>query len=281
MIQPIIFYDLKREGSYKDERDMAWSPNTWRTRRVFLLRSWPAYLTFVTDSYVLEYKSIPFETKWVEFAAIDAIMDELGVEPYPPGTAIFGKKYLVPVIYDPNTKRSVMESNKINRYLDVQYPDTPQVFPAGTHALQSAFVAYTHRTLFWTLWPSLLNFIFQTCVESDKPWFRSSREALLSTKLEDLAPTGDARTAALNSLTTILSDVGSWIDTHGPTVVFLGGDAPIHADFDFAAYLLWLLKVAPSDHEMVKLVKSAEAGRWVKYLDAVDGAIRKPRAYGA
>lgn len=87
----------------------------------------------------LNIKGLPYTNEWVEFPDVEALCKKLGLPPdryLPDGSAV----YTVPVIYDPNTDSHHVESKAIAKYLDKAYPETPQLFPHGTDALQTAFI---------------------------------------------------------------------------------------------------------------------------------------------
>jgi len=272
MSQPIVLYDLKREGTYEDDADMSFSRNTWKTRLARMPVDISSELNLFR-SYALASKGIAFETKWVGFNTIDATMEALGVQPHPPG-GFLGRKYTIPVIHDPNTQRLVMDSHKINRYLDEQYPQQPELFPPRTRVMQALVITNNNQAFGAAIFSSIIYFIFEMCSDEDKPWFRKSCEEILfgGKKLEEIAPSGESFMNKVKELEKILTDVGTLIDLNGPGSMFIGGDTPLHADCDIASQLMMLIKVAPEDHEMVKLVKTSGGGRWPKYLDAMSKA---------
>ena len=83
----------------------------------------------------LNYKKLPYRTVRIEYPEIEGVSKEQGAPPsstWPDGRP----KYTLPMIYDPNTRVAVSDSAEIAKYLDKTYPDTPQLFPTGTVALQ-------------------------------------------------------------------------------------------------------------------------------------------------
>ncbi|KAH6902414.1 hypothetical protein BKA70DRAFT_1306840 [Coprinopsis sp. MPI-PUGE-AT-0042] len=114
----IIFYDVACSGPQR-----TLSPNTWKTR------------------LSLNYKGLPYTTKWIDFPDIRALYDEVGAEPH---TGFLGTpEYSLPLIVDDSTGARVGESLAIAKYLDVTYPDTPQLVPNaedGGMEKQAAFV---------------------------------------------------------------------------------------------------------------------------------------------
>ena len=87
----------------------------------------------------MNFKGIPYKTEWVEFPDIEAVVKKQGGAPTgkkPDGSPF----YTLPMIFDPSTKTVVTESSNIAKYLDKTYSNTPQLFPAGTTALQTVFL---------------------------------------------------------------------------------------------------------------------------------------------
>ncbi|KIP07685.1 hypothetical protein PHLGIDRAFT_70589, partial [Phlebiopsis gigantea 11061_1 CR5-6] len=112
-IQPIVLYDIPS----KDKQPV--SPNTWKVR------------------YALNYKGLPHTTEWIEYPDIEdtlRALDAPHTSTWPDGRPY----YTLPMIFDPNTQRRVVDSAAIAKYLDTAYPATPALFPAGTDALQAA-----------------------------------------------------------------------------------------------------------------------------------------------
>lgn len=75
----------------------------------------------------------------------EALGIKLGAKP----DTMAGKPwYTLPIIYDPSTDRVVADSLEIAKYLDEQYPETPNVIPPGTDALQAMWACFLHATTF-------------------------------------------------------------------------------------------------------------------------------------
>jgi glutathione S-transferase len=212
----------------------------------------------------LNMKGIPYTTKWVNFFEIEPEMRKLGLPPNE--GAWMDLKYTVPTIYDPNTQRAVTDSHKINTYLEDQYPDTFPLFPKGTRALQAAF-DLTYGQMLNTIFPSIVFNIYSTVCKQDKAYFRTTREAWFGdVRLEDIAPKGEKLEEIIKAWEKLLGDIGGWIDAGGPGAGYFGGDAPVQADVDIVAMLMFLTKIAPADHSLVKSLETAGGGRWRVYL---------------
>ncbi|KAF8878316.1 hypothetical protein BD779DRAFT_1613060 [Infundibulicybe gibba] len=168
----ITFYDIPSTMPGN-----AWSPNTWKTR------------------FSLNFKGLAYKTEWVEYPDIEPLCKKLGAAPTE--TKPTGEPhYTLPVIFDPRTKRAISDSVVIAKYLDEQYPETPKLFPKGTHALQHAFMDAYVQTLD-SLWGFALP---QACIRlgpGSEPYFRRTREKSFGMKMEALVPTGAARAEKL------------------------------------------------------------------------------------
>ncbi|KAF8878315.1 hypothetical protein BD779DRAFT_1613059 [Infundibulicybe gibba] len=227
----------------------AWSPNPWKTR------------------FSLNYKGLAYKTEWVEYPDIEPLCKKLGAAPTE--TKATGEPhYTLPVIFDPRTKRAISDSAVIAEYLDEQYPETPKLFPEGTHALQYAFMDAYEQTL-----DALWAFAFpQTCARlrpGSEPYFRRTREKRFGMKMEALVPTGAARTEKLAQLEEGFGKYLGWIARNPGGGVFMTGDTPVFVDFMVAGYLVWI-KILWEDEEIWGQVKQWHGGKLGKLLAAVE-----------
>ncbi|KAI4101079.1 MAG: hypothetical protein LQ339_005202 [Xanthoria mediterranea] len=102
MAQEITLFDLPSKPPNR-----AWSYNPWKTR------------------IVLNYKSIPYKTHWIEFPDIAPHFESLGVPPNAQGTT-----YTVPTIHIPPSPSQskgeyIVDSKAIAIALEAKYPDPP------------------------------------------------------------------------------------------------------------------------------------------------------------
>jgi len=244
----ITFYDLTRTvPSDQSPAEIGWSPNTLKTR------------------LGLAIKGLPFKTEWLQWLEI-----EPKSEGYNLPAKVTGIPYILPVIVDNKTGRVVRESLEIAKYLDEQYPDTPRLIPEHSAALQAVFVDQVAQPLVFAIFPVIINDILAQCDEKNAVYFRESRARLFGVKYEDLLATGEARVAKLNELKALLDKAATWIAHNGEGAVFVnGGDKPAHADTALAGVFLWTLRVVGKEHEVSKIILTANEGRWEKYLAAL------------
>lgn len=101
MAQQIILYDIARRGV----KNTCWSFNVWKTR------------------LVLNYKELPYSTRWVTHETLAPTISALGL---PPNTAP-GPPYTVPTITDANGTATT-DSAVIAKLLEGQHPQKPLHF---------------------------------------------------------------------------------------------------------------------------------------------------------
>jgi glutathione S-transferase len=213
------------------------------------------------NSRALNIKKIPYKTTWLDFTELVKIGEHEGIKPLP-GPA----PYTVPAIYDPNTGKAFMDSQKIHEYLEEQYPDTHKLYPPGTRALQAAWVgSITPRMTVQLLIPTVILVICSKASESGVKYLRDTRREMVGLELEQIAPKDDADLdARVKKWEALLKEAASYIDAgEGP---FIGGASPINADLDMAAALTFCKRAGGLDHPVTKLAMSVDGGRWAKYL---------------
>lgn len=187
------------------KEDRRFSPNAWRTR------------------LALAHKGLDADVRPTKFTDI-------------PGICGGGQK-TVPVIDDGG--RVVCDSWAIAEYLEDTYPDRPSLFggTAGrvlTKTIQHWVVAdiYT-RTI-----PLIALDIHDHLEDADKAYFRESREKRFGKTLEALQAGRDDKVEAYR---TALHPARMTLRE----TPFLGGEAPMYADYLLFAALLWPKVISP------------------------------------
>jgi len=246
----IIFYDIPSAVT-----GSAWSPNTWKTR------------------FALNYKGLSYRTEWVEYPDIASVLSALGVEPHPPEVDPY--PYTLPAIYDPLTRKAIMESSKIALYLDETYPDTPALLPAETRVFQTAFQRAFSTALHQKLKPLILHRIAATALNPPSAkYFFETREKVLGCKLAEVSPPGSQKRAEQWAVAEKGSGVvASWFEAAGDGRLLLSGEGPdgdggkvTHADTYVAGVLIWLRVIFGADSEDWRRVEGFDGGRWKRYL---------------
>ncbi|KAI0058413.1 hypothetical protein BV25DRAFT_1830063 [Artomyces pyxidatus] len=257
----ITLYDIPGTAT----ADVAWSPNTWRTRfvqaKLVELMSSPLR----TIRYVLHIKGLAYKTVWVEYPDVEPAMKKLGAQP----TGIWSVPrdgeplYTLPVIHDSATDAIVADSLQIALYLDAQYPDTPQLLPPPSRALQIAL----HETFVapHLLTPTiklLITRIARQLNPRSEEYFRQTRVPMFGMPLEDVAREQEQRKALVTELTTAMVELGKWKGEFS----YLGGQDVIYADVMVAANLQWLRRVG--DKAEWESVRGAITDKWGEFMEA-------------
>ncbi|KAF8074134.1 hypothetical protein FPV67DRAFT_788840 [Lyophyllum atratum] len=244
MAEPITFYDIPSTIP-----DQAWSPNTWKTR------------------YSLNYKGLPYKTVWIEYPDIAAHSQKLGTAP----TDVKGDAphYTLPAIYDPNTKTTLADSALIAEYLDATYPDTPKLFPPGTHALQHAFLSAFSPSL-GALWQFALPATHTILNPASEEYFRRTREQVFGKKMEDIPPTGSARDEEWAKVKAGFDTVNGWLEKGKANGPYFLGKEPAFVDFVVASFILWFKKIWGADSSQWKDIMSWNEGRWESFMNGLE-----------
>ena len=138
--------------------------------------------------YTLNFKGIPYKTEWVEYPDIEPLCKKLGISPtYKKADG--SDHYTLPAIYDPSTGTYIADSIRIAEYLEKTYPDTPQVFPHNTIALQAHFTLAFGSNLS-TLWNFIIPATYTKLNPRSQEYFRRTREKSFGKAMEDITPNG-------------------------------------------------------------------------------------------
>src|SRR5258706_13672791 len=210
----------------------SFSPNCWRTRMA------------------LAHKNLPYETVPLRFSDIASILD--------------GKQKTVPVISD--SGRIVGDSWVIANYLEDNYPRLPSLFGGGGGRDLTLFVqSWTADSLHRGVNDLVLLDIYSQLHESDKPYFRASRERRFGRPLEDVQSGRETRVAAFRAG---LQPVRTTLTTQP----WLGGQTPLYADYLVFGAFQWARMVSRfaliADDDPI-------AGWFARCLDLFDGLGRK------
>jgi len=216
---------------------------------------------------VLNYKGIPYRTEWIEYPDIAPLCKRLGINPTS-WTEDGSPEYTLPAIHDPSTGIYIADSFPIAQYLEKTYPDTPSVFPNDTAALQKAFETSFGRRVS-AVWAFMIP---ATCLRlnpSSEEYFRRTREISYGKKLEDVVPTGDARTEEWRKFEKGLDIVHSYLvstDEKGP---YMMGNTISWSDLLLFSYLYWFKVIFGEDSKEWKDIASWNGGRWEAHMNAL------------
>ncbi len=216
--------------------DRRFSPHCWRTR------------------LALEHKGLAYEARPIRFTEIGAIAD--------------GTHTTVPVIEDAN--RVIGDSWAIAEYLEQAYPDRPSLFGGETGRHLSAFVQnWTVSAVHAGIITLIVRDIHDHLTPEDKAYFRTTRERRFGRSLEEVqAGREERRESFVNGLEPLRRTV-----SERP---FLGGDAPIYADYVAFGPFQWARSISP-----FKLLSESDPVRaWVeRCLDLYGGLARRSPGY--
>ncbi|KAA1475686.1 hypothetical protein DENSPDRAFT_842497 [Dentipellis sp. KUC8613] len=242
MPETLIFYDIPGNAS----PTKAWTPNPWKAR------------------LSLTMKGLPHRTVWVEYPDIEGVCKKLGAQPT--GLREGQPLYTLPVLEDPNTGAIISESFSIAEYLDATYPNTLQLIPKGTKALQIMFRDIFEEKVFWKMLETqVLRIVAQLSPESAVFW-REKVGKVLGKKPEDLLPDERAKEERWNQALQGLSVLDRWASQNesGP---FIMGDVPSFADAVLTAHLIWLKTLGGAESKEWISVMEADGGRWARLYD--------------
>ncbi|KAK2464961.1 hypothetical protein APHAL10511_003037 [Amanita phalloides] len=235
----IIFYDFPSGTA-----NAPWNPNTWKVR------------------YTLNFKGLPFRAQHIQYVDIEKTCKEKGI---PPSNSNAEIKYTLPSIFDTSTGIGVSESHRIAAYLDETYPDTPKVIPAGTEALQTAWIEAIMPNL-GAMWqfavPRVLDIIDHP---ESRDYFHRTRSKMFGKDLHEMRPQGDAWVAAMKDMEKGFNVIDQWIlKSGGPYVM---GKTVSFADFVLAGWIQGLQTAVGKDSKEWQLVSAWNEGRWAKRLE--------------
>ncbi|KAF7441098.1 hypothetical protein PC9H_001447 [Pleurotus ostreatus] len=233
----IIFYDI-----ISSLDPPAWSPNTWRVR------------------YALNIKGIPYETVWVEYPDIEDVCKEIGAAP----TSTIAPHYTLPVIQDKSTGVVISDGPLIVEYLDKQYPDTTQLFPPGTIALQAGFTS-AHGSAISPINHLSLRRTNAILNPRSQEYIRRTREQAAGKKIEEITPVGEARAVGWEKYRGGLGKVDSWYQkSEGP---FVMGESITFADITVVSWLVFLKIIFGEDSQEWKDIAGWHNGRWERLVN--------------
>ncbi len=165
----------------------------------------------------LAHKGLDFEERPLAFTAIPGVEN--------------GFSKTVPILRDGD--ELVKDSFEIALYLDEAYPDRPSLFEGEGGKALARFVESWSQT---QLHPAIVKIavldIHDMLDETDKSYFRESRQAFFGKSIEEIASSRDEEIAAFPSrLEPIRRMLG-----YQP---FIGGDGPLFADYIVFGALQW------------------------------------------
>ena len=196
------------------------------------------------------HKGLPWETVPVPFTKVASTED--------------GESRRVPVIRDGETV--VEESYEIAKYLEANYADKPSLFGGeGGEALTLQIINWTQVSLHPEVARLCLMDIYNSLAPADQEFFRASREKMFGCTLEEFSSKHPKNAEALNKALTPL-------ELTLKNQAYIGGSAPLFADYVMFGALQWLNTTSSVDY----LSGNTKVSGWFdSLLDMYDGMGRK------
>lgn len=157
--------------------------------------------------------------------------------------------------------------------MDYEYPDRPRVIPPNAAALQASWV----HTLSTLVTPSFRPLIFASEVhqldDRGAAYLRQTREEIFGVKLEELAPPGEKREAAIEKLKQSLTRLSTMLNANGSQEEnardwVMGSIGPTFADFALGGLLRWFKLMG--DPEVWSIIAAWNGGRWSRHLNQLE-----------
>lgn len=210
--------------------DLRFSPFVWRSRMA------------------LAHKGLDFDSVPWRFTEKDALA--------------FSGQGKVPVLSDGETV--VADSWEIALYLERAYPDRPTLFGGSGGLAGATFVRHWSDSLLPLAAPLAFHAVWTLLDDTDKAYFRETREARVGKKLEDICGDPEVRVAKLAQG---LAPARAML-TDTP---YLGGKTPLYSDHLLFGILQWVRCVNPIE----LLAKDDPVHDWFeRMLDAYGGHAR-------
>ncbi len=180
-----------------------------------------------------------------------------------------GGQRIVPVIDDNGTL--IADSTSIANYLEETYPDRASLFGGNAGRALTGFVQHwVNLTLQPALIRLLVHDIYQHLQPEDQSYFRDSRERRFGQSLEQVQAGREQRLAGFRDL---LRPLRSTLKRQA----FLGGDAPLYADYLVFGAFQWARVISP-----LRLLAEEDdpiKGWFERCLDLYDGLGRSTPGY--
>lgn len=189
----IVLYDLVGAD------DRRFSPACWRTRMA------------------MAHKQLEYETRPTRFGDISTIAG--------------GGHKTIPVIEDGD--EIVSDSFVIAEYLERTYPNRPSLFGDARGLEYARFLNnWANSVIQGALAPMVMFDIYQQLDESDKDYFRTSREARFGMTLEEVP---EGREERAEKFAKVLAP----LRTNLQAAPYLGGDEPFYGDYAVFGPFQW------------------------------------------
>lgn len=153
----------------------------------------------------------------------------------------------------------VVESLAVAEHLEQAYPDTPALFPAGTRALQAAFLEFFTAQAFGPIAKILVPGVPGILDPAGAEYVRETRRAWTGTPVDEWAPVGSEKRK--NAWKAAEEGWGKLAAVYRQSNgVWITGAQPVFADFVVLGALIFASKTVPE--EEWKAVLAWHDGIW-------------------
>ncbi len=172
--------------------------------------------------------------------------------------------YTIPAIYDSATGVGIAESWRIAEYLDRTYPNTPPLFPNGTHVLQLSF-----RDLFYTRVLPLFKYTIADVPTNLNPisavHFAEARSAEFGVpSLAHLRPSRPELKA--EAWRKVIEGLGAIDSLMKDDAIWVMGDRPSFADFIIGSAVGTVKTIYGEESLEWRQLTSCHNGRWGRLM---------------
>lgn len=214
---------------------------------------------------ILNYKRLPYRTKWIELPDLDRTMRSIGapaVSKRSDGRPVYALPVIVDPIRSPNAPTVLSNPSVISEYLEINYPARP-LYPDGSKALQTLFVHYLQEVFSKPLLPILIPLSASRLTERSQAHIFPSGQ-----RPPEMSLSGPEREQAWAAVRNNFNFLASVLDKNngedGDGVVVSGRDITI-ADLALCAILIWVERVSPQDGW--PRVRTWNGGRWTRLME--------------
>ncbi|TFY74217.1 hypothetical protein EWM64_g9796 [Hericium alpestre] len=220
----------------------------------------------------LNMKGVPYKTIWVDYCDIEPLSLKLDA---PPSTTRAGAPlYTLPLIQDPSTGATVVDSFAIAKYLDATYPGGITLVPEGTDAFQTMFIDVLPSLLTQHLLLLHITRIAPSLNPHSEDYFRRAREMHFGNPLAEIAPVS-THEALWKQAFEGFSHVHGWLNANGECKVFFMGHKPSWADVALVSVLAWLRIYNGRESREWKELMTADEGRWARLWGAMEKYVHR------
>ncbi|KAL8678370.1 MAG: hypothetical protein Q9186_005264 [Xanthomendoza sp. 1 TL-2023] len=251
MSDQITLFDLASKPPSK-----SWSPNPWKVR------------------LLLNYKSIPYQTHFLEWPNITPHLSSLSIPPNTPTDANpTPLPYTVPTIRLPADKGGayIMDSKLIAAELENLYPNPPLVLNTAEEQILEALAPKFMQIMGATLAPKVAGNILG---EESKGYLIAQREKASGLKFAEKGEEEEEEEKAWEDVVPLVREMGQVLrskkDEEGP---FILGKEVSFADFVLVGWMVFLRRCGEGVWERFVGIEPGFGRLWEGCLGWVEGAM--------